>query len=438
MNAASSWPLNCPQDPLGARRIFIPMSIQRAQILIEQERYEDAVDFLLSALEASPRDALVLTLLASCQAELENFDAAEESIQEAISSDPTYDFARYIEGLIQMERGYPKTAILSYKSALELNPMCALYYGQLAVALAVLKEWQQALEQSVKGLEIDPSCSVCLHARARALTGMGRAAEASDALLRQLSEQPEDALIHANLGWLALEKNKPKEALAHFETALAIDPEAEWARAGLLEALRARYLFYRIIMGYFLWMSKFKEGSQWAIILGIYFLLKWLRQVGQTNPSVSPLITPILVFFFAFVYLSWTGPSVTNLLLRLSGYGKHLLNEEETRNSTLSGIIWLSALLCFGGNFIYGGLWMLGIVLLYLGILISADLNTEKGWPKTTLRSITLIMSILGLGGFSLILADFEIGVYLAKLFAGLALLMLIAANFLVTATVKR
>ncbi|MDB5311521.1 MAG: tetratricopeptide repeat protein [Gemmataceae bacterium] len=46
-------------------------------------------------------------------------------------------------------------------------------------------------------------------------------------------------------GWALLHARQPAEALTHFREALRLDPTNEWARDGLIEALKARYWVYR-------------------------------------------------------------------------------------------------------------------------------------------------------------------------------------------------
>lgn len=415
------------------------MSLQRAQILIDQERYEEATAELLSYLNESTDDPLALTLLARCRLELEEFDEAEAGVGQALAADPTFHYAHYVQAMILRERGYPEKALVSVERALELSPISPHYHGHRSLLLASLKKWEQALHSALVGLELNPDDPVCIHARARALTGLGRVGEAADDLKRELAENPEDPMIHANLGWLALEKNKPQEALDHFQQALSVDPEFQWARAGLMEALRARYFFYRAVLGYFLWMAKFAERSQWAIVIGVYFGIRGLRYLGSQYPVIQPVLTPLLVVFAGFVYLTWTGPTVTNLLLRTSRYGKHLLSEAEIRHTNKAGAIWALAGLCFLGNAFVGySLWLPGLILLYLAVLVCSSFHADKGWPQVTLNRLTAAMAFLGLGGFLALMLGVEGGKYLLGTFGVAAIFVLFGVNYLVSVKVKR
>ncbi len=76
---------------------------------------------------------------------------------------------------------------------------------------------------------------IALH-HALALRATGDAAGAV-VVLEQLRRQAWGApLVHGNLGALSLDAGEPGVAAGHFETALALDPDAEGARLGLAEA----------------------------------------------------------------------------------------------------------------------------------------------------------------------------------------------------------
>ena len=78
-------------------------------------------------------------------------------------------------------------------------------------------------------------------------------------------------LTHANQGWALLHRGNYQRALEHFREALRIDPELDWARAGIVEALKAHHFIYRQMLRFFLWIGRQARVAQWVIILGILF-----------------------------------------------------------------------------------------------------------------------------------------------------------------------
>src|SRR5205807_5174625 len=102
-------------------------------------------------------------------------------------------------------------------------------------------------------------------------TKLGRTQEAVQAVESALAREPENALSHANLGWSYLHQHDHKKALEHFREALRIDPENDYAKAGLVQALQARYFLYGLMLRYFLWMGRQSRTLQWIVILGLFF-----------------------------------------------------------------------------------------------------------------------------------------------------------------------
>ena len=117
---------------------------------------------------------------------------------------------------------------------------------------------------------------------------LGRRGEAGAASTRQLSRDPEDAYSHANQGWTLLHRGDPRKALEHFRESLRLDPDLEWARAGIVEALKARYVVYRWVLMYFLFMARFSERAQWIILLGGYLGYRMLINVAKSHPPLAP------------------------------------------------------------------------------------------------------------------------------------------------------
>ena len=61
-----------------------------------------------------------------------------------------------------------------------------------------------------------------------------------------------------------LHQAQPKAALEHFREALRLDPNLQYAQAGIVEALKARNPIYRWMLGYFLWMGRLSDRAKWA------------------------------------------------------------------------------------------------------------------------------------------------------------------------------
>jgi hypothetical protein len=114
---------------------------------------------------------------------------------------------------------------------------------------------------------------------------------------RRLRRNPDNATTHANQGWACLEQSEPRKALEHFSRSVATrNPGNEWARAGLVEALKARNVIYGMMLRYFLWMAKLPTGVQFGVVIGGVLLNRML----EPRP---PRILPSLPWFCPFASL---------------------------------------------------------------------------------------------------------------------------------------
>ena len=130
-----------------------------------------------------------------------------------------------------------------------------------------------------------------------ALVRLGRKSEAVDTVNYALERDPESGFSHANQGWNCLHQNNPKQALDHFREALRLDPELEYAREGMVEALKARNPVYRAMLSYFLWMGRLSDRYQWGIVIGIYFGSRVLLNFARTYPDYKVFWWVVLAAF---------------------------------------------------------------------------------------------------------------------------------------------
>ena len=190
-------------------------------------------------------------------------------------------FCHYVRGRVLCRQDRLKEAEASAQEAIRQDPDDADYLGLLASIELGRRRWAAALEAADRGLALDPEHAQCTNLRAMALVQLGRKDEAEQTLGSALANDPENALTHANQGWALLHRGDHQKALEHFREALRIDPELDWARAGIVEALKARHLIYRLMLRFFLWMGRQARVAQWVIILG--FLLR-PQTPGQHRP----------------------------------------------------------------------------------------------------------------------------------------------------------
>src|SRR5215510_7165809 len=304
--------------------------IERARLLINQSRYELATRELHKALAADPDDPIAHALMAICLAEQKKFDQAYGEARQAATLAPDLPYAQYVMAFVRFQQVSLPEAERAINKAIQLNPWDADHFALLAQINYRQKRWRDALKAAERGLEIEAEHMACANLRAMALNQLGRGKEAGQMLEDALAQDPENALTHANRGWTALQRGDAKNALEHFRESLRLDPTNDLARSGMIEALKARYFVYRLMLKYYFFMSRLSGRAQWFVLLGILFVAK----------VVPFLFIPYLIF----VLLSWTSDPLSNLLLRLNRYGRLLLTKEEILASNLvGGMLLMSA-----------------------------------------------------------------------------------------------
>ncbi|SKC40388.1 tetratricopeptide repeat protein [Ohtaekwangia koreensis] len=391
---------------------MIQSQLERAQQLVTQQRYKDAETELRSILAQDPNNTQALALFAICLSELDRQPEAIQIIQSAIGQEPDNDYLLYLQSLFYFKADKLKDSEKFIRNAIAYDPHNADYLGLLAAIKLNQKEWKEALEYANNGLENDPDNLQCLNARSTALYKLDKKEEAYSTIQEALNKNPENELTHTNLGWSLLEKGEHKKALEHFREALKINPNYTYAKAGLVEGLKARYWFYRIFLKYSFWISNFKGQQQWIIIIGLYIGVRVLRNVAESNPALAPLLYPIVYLYMAFAISTWVITPLSNLFLRLNVYGRYALREEEISSSNLVGISLLVSIAGFAGLLLTGNFlfMMLGIFGIAMMIPLSSMYNPVKKSSRTILMVYTGFLALTGIGAMYEFMNTGEIG----------------------------
>jgi tetratricopeptide (TPR) repeat protein len=358
--------------------------LQRAQLLIQQSRYEQALKELQQALVADPDNALAHAFMSVCLTEQNKLDDALAAARRAAHLEPDFSYAHFVLGNVLAQQDKLKEAEAAAQEAIRLAAWDADNFALLARIKFRQKQWQATLDAAEQGLEVEAEHAGCQNLRALALARLGRSEEATRALDEALAQDPENAVTHANRGWTQLQNGQRKEALASFREALRLEPTLEWARAGMIEALKARYLIYRLMLQYFFWMERLDSRAQWFIIIGLYVASRVSRSLSQSTPALAPVLVPVNYLYLVFVFLSWTARPLFNLLLRLSPFGRMLLDRRQIVGSNVLGACLLGALLAAGVALVLPSAdWLqVALVLVVMALPLGAYFNGDEAPPK--------------------------------------------------------
>jgi len=371
--------------------------IERARLLIQQSRYELAAKELQKALAVDPDDPIAHALMAICLAEQKKFDQAYGEARQAATLAPDLPYTQYVLAYVRYQQDILAEAERAINNAIQLDPWDADHFALLAQIKYQQRKWQDALEAAESGLEIEAEHLTCANLRAMALNQLGRGDEAGRALEDALAQDPENALTHANQGWTALQRGEAQKALEHFRESLRLDPTNDWARSGMVEALKARYFVYRLMLKYHFFMSRLSGRSQWFVLIGLYFVAK--------------IIPFLFIPYLIFVFLSWTSTPLSNLMLRLNRYGRLLLTKEEIMASNLVGGLLLTAT----ASVVIAALtWRPPAIIAAVGCIImtipvAGSFSIEKPRPRKAMFIYTGVMGFLLVAGFLLALIGSEL-----------------------------
>ncbi len=373
----------------------------RALLLFEQSRHDLAERELMQELAVDPDNSMAHSLLALCLSKQKEYQRATEEAQAAVGLTPDLPFAHYALASVYDDRDRLKEAQSAIAEAIQLDPENADYLALQSSISLQRGHWQAALDAAERGLEANAEHVGCNNFRALALVKLGRKEEAGATIEQTLATDPDNPVTHANQGWTYLEQSEPDKALEHFREALRLDPNSEWARAGIVEALKARNIFYRLMLRYFLWMAKFSSLAQWGIILLIFFGQRLLRGLAKADPRFAPFVIPLLILIGLFVLSTWLAVPFFNLLLSFNRFGRLALSRDQlvaarsigawmglSLVTVIAGLLLPSAILIIAG-------FCLGLLLFPL----AGVFGCEPGWPRLAMGGyfVVVFMACVGL-----------------------------------------
>jgi tetratricopeptide (TPR) repeat protein len=416
------------------------MSLDRAQLLYAQSRYDLAEQEVRRVLGQSPNDAGAHALLGLCLVQQQKLDDAQREVEEAIGLAPDWAFTHNCRSVVLEQRRKFADAEKSAREAVTLEPLDADYRARLAAVLFRQEKWREAYNSAMEGLEHDPEHDGCNHLRTMALTKLGKQQDAVASVDAVLARDPENAFAHTNKGWALLHQRKPREALEHFREALRIDPTFEYAQMGIVEALKARNPLYRWMLVYFLWMARLSNTARWGVILGGYFAAKFLNGIARANPDWAPWIIPFLVLYSVFVLLTWFAYPLFNLLLRFNKFGWYALTREQRTASNWFGLclaVGIAGVVAF-----FAFEFWLGLIIAAFAVGMALPLimiySCDRGWPRNAMTLFTLAMAGVGAITIALAVVNHDAAQTLATLFLFGFIATPWLANYLATQVATR
>jgi tetratricopeptide (TPR) repeat protein len=313
--------------------------IQRIELLLEQDRFVDAEKILHTLLPENPDSAYLKYLQSRCREKQGDTRTAMQFIDEAIGLQPDNAWFFFHKALLSSEMKKPQDAHRLISEAIALDSQEAGFYGFKALLLYNDKQFQKALDEANEGLALNPENMTCLNVRSLAQSSLNQRDSAEETIQDALRSDPNNAFTHTTQAYLLLRKGNASKALEEFKEALRIDPHSEYAKAGLIEALKSRYFIYRWFYLFFAFIAEKSAPFQWILLFGFIIIRNIADRMAAAIPDLALLFNIISYGILIFILLTWVITPLSDLLLRLSPYGRYALSKDEIRCSNWSGLL---------------------------------------------------------------------------------------------------
>ena len=297
---------------------------ERAGVLIDQGRLQDAADELRAGLAVEPEAPALLIELANCLVGLEALDEAEDVVAAAIRVAPAEPAALQVYHQLLEQRGDYDGAEQAIRQAIELDPEEAAYHSSYSWLLLEQERWDAALAEADAALALDPQDDDAPIGRVFALVSLDRPEEAMADARRKLAAAPDDAGAHAVLGLTCMAVGDHDAAFDHLREAQRLDPTKDWLRDfGLIGLGISGRPLYAALIAVLIERRRARRPTPdprlRTVLLGPLALLATLGRV-----SVRPLSTAVL---------------------RCSRYGRLAVTRSDTAAARVFGAVLLVVLL---------------------------------------------------------------------------------------------
>ncbi|KAF5410316.1 MAG: hypothetical protein C5S43_04925 [Candidatus Methanocomedens sp.] len=124
--------------------------LYEGQLLISEDKYEEALEFFNLALDINPKDDIALSRKGIALINLGKHEEALESLNQALEIDPKDDIALSNKGIALLNLSKHEEALESLNLALEIDPKDEIILKNKAQALLRLERYEEGLEIATK------------------------------------------------------------------------------------------------------------------------------------------------------------------------------------------------------------------------------------------------------------------------------------------------
>jgi len=193
--------------------------------LLEQDKFDQAVEQLQLAIQTNPKCAEAYLNLADVYRKLGQYDNAIKVYDKVISVRPDCAPAYYELGITYGRLGRYQQAVDAFASAVRIKPDYVKAYNNLGVAYGSLGRYQDEIDACSKAIKIDPAFADAHNNLGVALSQLGRYPEAIQAFNRAIQLNPGFPEAHLGLGATYLLSGDKNSAMKEYEILKSLDPQ---------------------------------------------------------------------------------------------------------------------------------------------------------------------------------------------------------------------
>lgn len=370
-------------------------NFEKAELLLAQGRYSEALSKIDEVLQFVPEDTNALMLKSFIVANMGERFKAIKILKSALQIDSMNPYLYYNLANFTLPESY-STSIAYIRTALEIMPDNPNFHSLAALIEIKNNNLESAYRHLKVALELDPRNKLSLSINSTLAFSLFNKKEAIELLNKLIQNYPEDPSLHNRLAWWYLEVGKSEDALNHFNTSLSIDPHNKNAQNGLAEALKSNFLIYRVYLVYSLFINRIGEKTRWILVLLALILARFFSSFNSTSPEYKKITIPLTILFIGFILSTWMIEPIGNIYLRYHKYGKNLLNQKlKTLSTVNSFLLFLSVV--SGISFYFIDIFtFLQLAVISFTMIIPVSHYYDDIKEENTFRIFPWLLSVIG------------------------------------------
>jgi tetratricopeptide (TPR) repeat protein len=370
----------------------------RAWLLYQQSRYEEAIEEAGRALQEDPEDYWSMSITALSLARLGRFKSALETIDAAIALAPEEEWMYYRRAVILQRADRYKEGLEAVEDSLRQDPEFYNAVTLKAELLGDIGKEKEALQVAKDAIQLNPEYAWARRVYARLLRKQGESEKAKEEFDFLLRDEPENSWLHAQRGWASLETGDIDGAMPYFQESLRLKPNKNrFAVRGLFQCLKARHPIYRPYLRYEMLISRNPWIAQLVAVLVVaLFAGGWRLMTDEVPLWVQIPIHLVFMFAVAAIYLGWVGRPAFNVLLLLDGVARHAMRPWEKTAGVLFTLSLVLAVVFFLANLTVGqpiAAWLVYVSGLTLASPLWGAVSMNKRWTTWAAGASALLVA---------------------------------------------